>query len=164
MSRHMQAFLDTIAWAELTPEILATSDNGYNVLVGSLPGMVLTFSSYHRHPKTRIYLNETLSSTAAGRYQIKRKIWEAYRTQLSLKGFYPADQDAIAIQLIKECKAIQDIESGNIEAALHKCRSRWASIAGAGHGQREHSIESLVRVYQEALRNIELATLQAATT
>jgi muramidase (phage lysozyme) len=147
----MQAFLDMIAWSELGPEIVAQSDRGYDVLVGSLPGMVLKFSSYHRHPGTRIYLNQVLSSTAAGRYQILRRMWEAYRGPLGLKGFFPDDQDKIAIQMIKECKAVKDIEVGNIESAIVKCKSRWASFAGAGYGQREHSIEKLAAVWRAAL-------------
>lgn len=151
MHKNLKAFLDTIAWSELGSEIIADSDRGYDVLVGSLPGMVLKFNSYHRHPGARIYLNQVLSSTAAGRYQILRRMWDAYRVQLGLTGFFPADQDAIAIQLIKECKALQDIESGNIEAAIVKCKSRWASIAGAGYGQREHSIEKLAAVWRSAL-------------
>lgn len=150
----MKAFLDMIAWSELGPDIIAQSENGYNVLVGSLPDMVLTFSDYSRHPNRMIQLNEHLASTAAGRYQILGKIWRAYRVPLELKGFWPADQDKIAVQLIKECKALKDIEGGKIESAIVKCKSRWASFAGAGYGQREHSIEKLVGAYNAALKNV----------
>jgi muramidase (phage lysozyme) len=109
--------------------------------------MVLTFSSYSRHPGARIYLNETLSSTAAGRYQILAKIWRAYRGQLNLKGFFPEAQDKIALQLISECKAGPDIESGKVESAISKCRSRWASLTGAGYGQHEHKMQDLLQAY-----------------
>ena len=150
MTRNMKAFLDMIAWSEISADVIAASDNGYNVLVGSLPGMVLTFSSYSRHPGTRIYLNETLSSTAAGRYQVLQKIWRAYRGQLNLKGFFPEDQDKIALQLISECKAVADIEAGKINSAISKCRSRWASLTGAGYGQHEHKIADLLQAYTKA--------------
>lgn len=140
-----------IAWSELGPEIIAKSDRGYNVLVGSLPDMVLTFSNYGRHPNRAISINTQLSSTAAGRYQILGKNWRAYRVPLELLGFWPEDQDKIAVQMIKECRALKDIENGNIESAIVKCSSRWASFAGAGYGQREHSIEKLVGVYKGTL-------------
>jgi muramidase (phage lysozyme) len=150
-SENLQAFLDMIAWSELGSAIIEKSDNGYDVLVGSKPDMVLKFGSYDRHPHTIVRLSDTLSSSAAGRYQILGKMWKAYRVPLELRGFYPADQDAIAIQMIKECRAMQDIESGNVESAITKCRSRWASFAGAGYGQREHSIEKLAAVWRSAL-------------
>jgi len=147
---NMTAFLDMIAWSELGQSVIENSQNGYDVLVGSLPGMILTFSSYERHPGTRIYLNETLSSTAAGRYQIKLKNWRAYKNPLKLIGFWPSDQDKIARQLILECKAVSDIEDGNVESAIHKCRSRWASLTGAGYGQREHKMQDLLQAFDRA--------------
>jgi muramidase (phage lysozyme) len=149
--KNLQAFLDMIAWSELGSGIIEESDNGYDVLVGSKPDMVLKFGNYERHPSTIIRLSDTLSSSAAGRYQILSKMWKAYRVPLELKGFFPDDQDKIAIQMIKECKAVSDIEAGNVESAIVKCRSRWASFAGAGYGQREHSIEKLTEVWRAAL-------------
>jgi muramidase (phage lysozyme) len=150
MTTQERAFLDMIAWAELGPDTIAKSDRGYNVLVGSLPDMVLTFSDFHRHPNTLIQIRDNLASTAAGRYQILGRIWRAYRVPLGLKGFWPEDQDKIALQLIRECKATGDIESGRIAAAIEKCCSRWASLPGAGYKQKERSLETLLRVYQEA--------------
>jgi len=40
------AFLDMLAWSELGSEILKQSDDGYNVIVGSLPGRLITFDDY----------------------------------------------------------------------------------------------------------------------
>lgn len=45
--------------------------------------------------------------------------------------------DKIAIQLTKECKALEDIEAGRIGVAINKYRSRWAYPPGAGYGQFE---------------------------
>lgn len=78
-----------------------------------------------------------MKSTAAGRYQILYKFAEAYKKNLGLKGLWPEDQDKIAIQLTKECKALEDIEAGRIGVAINKYRSRWASPPGAGYGQFE---------------------------
>ncbi|MFX3645707.1 lysozyme, partial [Streptococcus suis] len=70
---------------------------------------------------------------------------------LRLPDFSPGSQDKIAIQLIKECKAIGDIEAGRIAEALTKCRSRWASLPGSGYGQHEYSMEKLLDVFNSKL-------------
>ena len=153
MTPQLKAFLDTIAWAEIGPSILAQSDDGYNVLAGSLPDMVITFSSYHRHPGILVDMDGRpggLESTAAGRYQIMGRNWKPYCRLLGLKDFSPATQDAIAIQLIRECRALEDIEAGRFEHAVIKCRSRWASFPGAGYGQPEKKFEDLRRVFMRA--------------
>ena len=147
LSANLNAFLDTIAISELGAAILSESDDGYNVLVGSLPGHVLLFSSYAQHPNV---FNKVLDSTAAGRYQTLHKWAVAYIQQLGLSDFGPESQDAIAIQQIGECHALDDIEAGRIEDAFTKCRSRWASLPGAGYGQHENKITDLLAAYQRA--------------
>lgn len=152
-NRNINAFLDMVAWAELGQDIINQSDNGYNVLAGSLPDMVITFSSYYRHPGILVDMDGRpggLESTAAGRYQVLSWIWRAYDSSLGLGDFSPKSQDRIARQLIKECRATRDIEGGDIVTAIHKCRSRWASLPGAGYGQHECKIDDLVYVYQQA--------------
>ena len=150
MNPNLKAFLDMLAWSELGSQIQAESDRGYNVLVGSLPGRVKLFSPYADHPRQLIRINDKLSSTAAGRYQILKRIFDHYKRTLSLPDFSPASQDKIAVQLIRECGAYQTIVSGRIIEAIHKCRSRWASLPGAGYDQPEHRIEPLVIAYRNA--------------
>jgi muramidase (phage lysozyme) len=145
-----RAFLDMLAWAEIGPGILEQSDNGYNVLAGSLPSMVLTFSSYHRHPGALIDMDGKsggLESTAAGRYQVLSKIYYHYKRQLSLPDFSPASQDLIAMQLIRECRAVDAINAGLFDQAVYKVRSRWASMPGAGYGQPEKQMAELQQVF-----------------
>lgn len=151
MNTNLRAFLQTVAVSELTARLLAISDNGYNVLVGSTPDHPRLFSSYADHPRQLVDLPRLgIKSTAAGRYQIKRDIFDAYKPRLKLSDFSPASQDAIAIQLIRECGALADIEAGRIPDALHKCRSRWASLPGAGYGQRENTLEALVLAFRRS--------------
>ena len=69
---------------------------------------------------------------------------------MNLPDFGHDSQDKWAIQLIKECKAIDDIEAGRIESAIPKCRSRWASFPDAGYGQHENKIDDLVAAYKES--------------
>lgn len=147
MSPNLKAFLDTIAWSEIGPALLAVSDNGYNVLVGSTASHPLLFSDYSTHPN--VY-NAACNSDAAGRYQEMARYWPAYKLQLGLPDFGPDSQDRWAIQLIRECHAQDDIELGHVQAAIFKCASRWASFPSAGYGQHEQKLSDLVTAYVAA--------------
>ena len=140
MTKSMQAFLDMLSVSEGTSRI--GNEKGYNVLVGGT-----IFDSYADHPRIVVALSKTLKSTAAGRYQILARIYDAYKEQLGLVDFGPRAQDAIAMQLIKECRAIKMIEQGAIRDAINACSSRWASLPGAGYGQRENSLATLIKEY-----------------
>jgi muramidase (phage lysozyme) len=159
MSDNLIAFLDMIAYSELGPKIIAESDNGYDVLVGSLPGNVKRFGTYADHPrvlvKVRIKSPKTgkvmvVESTAAGRYQILEWIFDAYKKRLKLPDFSPLAQDAIARQLIRECRALADIDAGRFDIAARKCASRWASLPGAGYEQHENKLDDLRTAYVSA--------------
>ena len=147
---NLRAFLDMIAWSEIGPGLLAVSDDGFDVIVGSTPAMPILFGSYADHPRLAVQIRPGLISTAAGRYQILKRIFDHYRQSLNLPDFSPASQDKIAVQLIKECRAMQDIESGRIELAIIKCRSRWASFPGAGYKQKEQKMAALIAAYRNA--------------
>lgn len=145
------AFLDMLAVSELGTALLSASEQGYNVIVGSTALKPILFHSYADHPRRLISLPGLgIKSTAAGRYQILARYYDHYRRQLGLASFSPANQDRIALQLIRECRAQDDILQGNIARAIHKCRSRWASLPGAGYGQPEHSLSHLLAVYERA--------------
>ena len=147
ISKNMKAFLDMLAYSEGTDnERQKTNNHGYDVIVGGS-----LFTDYSDHPRKLISLPKLgIKSTAAGRYQVLAKFYDAYKKQLRLSDFSPASQDAIAMQLIRECKATADIEAGRIADAIHKCRSRWASLPGAGYGQHEQKLDKLIQVYKGA--------------
>lgn len=147
ISKNMKAFLDMLAYSEGTDnERQKTNNHGYDVIVGGS-----LFTDYSDHPRNLISLPKLgIKSTAAGRYQVLAKFYDAYKKQLHLPDFSPASQDAIAMQLIRECKATADIEAGHIADAIHKCRSRWASLPGAGYGQHEQKLDKLIQVYKAA--------------
>ncbi|MFW5410768.1 glycoside hydrolase family 104 protein [Pectobacterium brasiliense] len=145
ISHNLKAFLDMLAWSEGTDNgRQQTQNRGYDVIVG---GSV--FTDYSDHPRQLVMLSKTLKSTAAGRYQLLSRYWDAYKKQLNLKDFSPASQDAVAIQQIKERRALPDIESGDIKTAIGKCAKIWASLPGAGYGQHEHKIDDLLNKYQK---------------
>jgi muramidase (phage lysozyme) len=138
------ALLDCIAYSEIGTDLLAKTDDGYNVLVGSTPSHILTFPSYADHPN--VY-NAALKSDAAGRYQIMKHWWPAYKIQLHLPDFGKLSQDIYAIQQIRESHALNLIDLGHFGAALTAIAHIWASIPGAGYGQHENSFESLPAAY-----------------
>ncbi|MEB7559163.1 MULTISPECIES: glycoside hydrolase family 24 protein [Enterobacteriaceae] len=141
-----KAFLDMLAWSEIGDRLLKASDNGYNVIVGGT-----LFTSYADHPRKLVDLPRLkIKSTAAGRYQLLSRYWDAYRKQLGLKDFSPASQDAVALQQIKERRALELIDSGNIRQAIDRCSNIWASLPGAGYGQYEHKVEDLLKKFREA--------------
>lgn len=140
----MAAFLDMLGYSEGTDNgKQPTKDHGYDVLVGG--GL---FSGYADHPRQMIALPRLgIKSSAAGRYQLLARYYDIYKRQLGLKDFGPAAQDAIAVQQIRERKAIPDIEAGRLKEAIAKCRNIWASLPGAGYGQHEHDFNTLRAQY-----------------
>ena len=142
MSPNLKAFLDMIAVSEGTK---GKGDDGYNVIVGGE-----LFHGYTDHPRKLVWLKPGLASTAAGRYQLLARYWDYYKSFLQLKDFSPASQDAVAIQQIKERKALDDIEKGYINVAIDKCKNIWASLPGAGYGQHENSVDKLIAAYKAA--------------
>ncbi|MCE1610309.1 glycoside hydrolase family 104 protein [Enterobacter ludwigii] len=155
ISKNLQAFLDTLAWSEGTSTSPATKCGGYDVIVTGVDGKPEIFSDFSDHPfnkgrPSKQINSKGLTSNASGRYQFMLKDWAHYKAQLGLPDFGPESQDKWAIQLIKERKALPDIEAGNIESAVNKCRNIWASLPGAGYGQREHSMDDLIARYKTA--------------
>ena len=143
MTSNQKAFLDMIAFSEGTA---SKGDNGYNVVVGGA-----LFNSYADHPRVLVDLPRLgIKSTAAGRYQVLARFYDAYKAQLHLPDFSPASQDAIALQQIKERKALDDIDAGRIASAIQKCCNIWASLPGAGYGQHENTTEKLITAFVTA--------------
>lgn len=144
------AFLKALAFSEGTDKPgQPTRNKGYDVIVGGA-----LFTDYSDHPRVLVPLPKLkIKSTGAGRYQILERYYDHYKAQLKLPDFGPESQDAIAWQLIGECGARGDVLAGNFEVAVHKCRSRWASLPGAGYGQHEHKMSDLRRVYDAAIRS-----------
>lgn len=137
------AFLDMIAVSEGTA---GHGDDGYNVIVGG--GL---FTSYKDHPRKLIPLPRLkIKSSAAGRYQLLARYFDAYSKQLGLHDFSPETQDVIALQQIREQRAYGDVMAGRFDSAITKVRNIWASLPGAGYGQHENSIEKLKTAYLNA--------------
>jgi len=144
---NVSAFLDMLSFSEGTNRY--GNDEGYNVIVGGK-----LFDSYEKHPGVLVRLNSKLTSTAAGRYQILERYWNTYRKQLNLPDFSPESQDAYAVNILKERCATKPLEAGDIKTAIKRCANIWASLPGAGYGQRENKEEVLIAKYKEFGGNV----------
>ncbi|CAG9173020.1 glycoside hydrolase family 104 protein [Cupriavidus respiraculi] len=146
--QNMAAFLDMLGFSEGTTTV-AGSDDGYNVNVGGE-----LFAGYDRHPRRAVLTRWGLSD-AAGRYQIMAAIpgkirtdtWDWASRACKVFDFSPASQDKVAAYLVTRRGALPDLLEGRFAAAVEKCRKEWASLPGAGYGQREHRLELLREKY-----------------
>ncbi|WFN57539.1 glycoside hydrolase family 104 protein [Dickeya lacustris] len=152
---NLSAFLDMLAFSEGTATHPLTRNRGYDVIVTGVDGKPEIFTDYHDHPFAtgrpgKPFNRQGQRSTASGRYQQLYRYWPTYKQLLRLPDFSPESQDLLAIQLIRERRALDDIVQGRISDAIARCNNIWASLPGAGYGQREHRSERLLTVYQQA--------------
>lgn len=136
---NLKAFLLMIQYAEGT---IGTS--AYRMLYGGS-----LFNDYSRHPNIAI-TRWGITSTGAGAYGFLNRTWIELQAALKLPDFGPASQDKAAIELIRRKGALPDVLTGNIIQAVYKCRKVWASFPGAGYGQSEKSLQSLLQFYVKA--------------
>lgn len=140
---NVRAMLDTIAWAEGT-----NGPDGYRTLFGGD-----LFEGYADHPRlliTRASNGREITSSAAGRYQILRRTWNALQRRLNLPDFSPASQDLAALELIRERGALGDVQAGRFADAVGKIKPVWASLPGAGYGQPERPLLQLAATFSQA--------------
>lgn len=139
-NKNVLALLDTLAYSEGT---INKGDDGYNVLFGGD-----LFSSYVDHPRIRHAFGENNFTTAAGRYQLLARFYDAYRVKLHLMDFSPISQDLISIEQIKEFRAIPVIMAGMFDQTIGMIAPLWASLPGANYkGQRMNKLDVLRNVY-----------------
>ena len=122
---NLRKFLMLITFTEGTDR----EKTPYNELFG-----YTNFSGYEKHPEILIK-SKNYRSTAAGRYQVLKATFKAFKKKFPNAQFTPEWQDKIAIQLIKEQGAYDDIIAGRWEIAISKTNDIWASLPGSPYGQ-----------------------------
>lgn len=148
ITQNARAFLDMLAYSEGTD--MPGHAPGYDVIVGSTPVRRRLLKDFSRHPNVAMQITSTLWSTAAGRYQFIYPTWIELQAALNLPDFGGASQDAAALELIRRRGALELIDAGKIHDAINVCASIWASLPGAGYGQRERSMADLLDHYKLA--------------
>ncbi len=156
MSPNLKAFLWTIRVAEGT-----ANDKGYRTMFG-----YRYFDDFSDHPRQPAQFKDgrgrLLWTSAAGAYQFmavspipsggstKVDTWDRLQKKLDLPDFSPESQDKAAVELIRECGALDKVEAGHFAQALHFCKGVWASLPGAGYGQPERKLSALQKAYTDA--------------
>lgn len=118
--------------------------NAYRMLYGGS-----LFNDYSQHPNIPV-TRWGITSTAAGAYQFLYGTWSGLQQELKLADFSPASQNKAVIELIRRKDALADVVAGRIVQAIDKCRKTWASFPGAGYGQSEKPLSSLLEFYVKA--------------
>ncbi|MGB3507909.1 MAG: glycoside hydrolase family 104 protein [Microcoleaceae cyanobacterium] len=139
----IRAFLDTISVTEGTEG----PQGYYRQYTGT------HFSSFDVHPRQMrcaMSNGKKLCSDAAGRYQFLSTSWDLFRPTVGAKNFGPTYQDRVAIELIKDKGALEDIEQGRIEEAFRKLYMVWPSF-GVTATDVERLMPKLVGIYNEKL-------------
>lgn len=150
---NVRAFLDMIASSEGTDR----AADSYRVCYGYRH----TIADLSEHPAvTGEWKGESIAnlgpqyagkvSTAAGRYQIIKGTWLTCRNALRLPDFSPASQDAAAVYLIKQRRALVQVQAGQVADAIRLCRNEWASLPGGDSGQPQRRLEALLQVFDNA--------------
>ncbi len=143
--QNLKAFLLTIRKWEST-----INDSAYTMLYGGGH-----FSSFADHPRVKVPIKGTNKySTAAGAYQILAGTWDGIKGKIGATDFSPANQDAAAIQLLKDRGAYNLILAGNFEAAKNAIRKEWASVPGSPYGQNTASESQYLLAYQSFGGNV----------
>lgn len=136
----VQQFLDVLARGEGTAEL---GDNGYNVAFGGG-----TFNNYDAHPRQLHTFRQTdgttNQTTAAGRYQILAKTEQGLARQLGTKDFTPETQDKMAIELIRQNGALDNVLTGDYAGAINKLGKVWASLPSSPYAQPKRTMSELI--------------------
>lgn len=96
-----------------------------------------------------VTVTKSLYSSAAGAYQILTRTWDESRARYpgQLPDFTPPTQDRWCVMKLKERHALDAVLAGDLALALDRSKLEWASLAGAGYGQHENSMDSLRQWY-----------------
>jgi muramidase (phage lysozyme) len=147
LSTEVKAFLDTLAWS-----LGRLPKNGYKQKINGEE-----FVGFADHPRKIIcgefygYGKKRVCADSAGRYHILSQTWDSLAQRLGLSSFSPESQDLAAVELLRESKALKDLESGNLDAAIYKASYDWVILPDEkGHsrsGFKAYSIEELKFMY-----------------
>lgn len=99
------------------------------------------FSDFRAHPRIVGLRTAEGPSTAAGKYQIVGTTYDDVAPKIGIRDFSPDSQDKIAIELIRRKGALEDVRSGNFDAAIGKLGGTWASLPSSPYSQPKRSAE-----------------------
>ncbi|EKE6829257.1 glycoside hydrolase family 104 protein [Escherichia coli] len=136
----VRGFFDLLAKSEGTA---GKGDNGYNVAFGgdATVGYDAHPGQYYTFTQTDGKQNRT---SAAGRYQIIKPTYDSLAKRLGVTDFSPETQDRMALELIRENGALEDVKRGDYAAAINKLGGVWASLPSSTAPQPHRSMAELL--------------------
>lgn len=127
-SSNVDNYLEFLNKAEGSPD--------YNTIVGGGK-----FYDYSKHPDTVGAITKSGPSRAAGKWQITKETYNDIAPKLGITDFSPESQKKIALKLIQDKGALEDIQKGDYQAANAKLGSVWASLPSSPYPQPKRSPE-----------------------
>lgn len=97
------------------------------------------FKDFSKHPGVVGTTTKEGPSTAAGKFQITKSTYDEVAPKIGVTDFSPESQKKIAIKLIEDNKALEDIERGDFNAANAKLGKVWASLPSSPYTQTKRS-------------------------
>ncbi|MGN6153724.1 MAG: peptidoglycan-binding protein [Lysobacteraceae bacterium] len=131
----VRAYLDMIAWKETAGGLNRSSYNENNGVRGSTGHFTQAdVEAGNGFPKT------AGTDFNVGRYQFNRGDWgDAKKADPSIKGYSPEDQDKVAYWTMTQKRpghnVVDDLNRGDIRAAIRDGGYEWASLPGAHAGE-----------------------------
>jgi muramidase (phage lysozyme) len=99
------------------------------------------FDDYSKHPGVVGVTTKEGPSTAAGKWQITKTTYDDIAPKIGVTDFSEESQKKIALKLIKDKGALEDIQKGDYQAANAKLGSVWASLPSSPYSQSKRSPE-----------------------
>jgi muramidase (phage lysozyme) len=116
----------------------------------------VVISDFSRYPQMLVRVRAGLNSSAAGGFQVIKNTWNGAAAAMGITDFSPLSQQLVAVELLRQRGAIPYILKNDLPGAFANTTlaKEWASFAGAGYGQGEHSIAKLNGWFQSALSGV----------
>ena len=99
------------------------------------------FDDYSRHPGVVGVTTKEGPSTAAGKWQITKETYNDIAPKIGVTDFSEDSQKAIAIKLIENNNALDDVKKGDYLTANAKLGKVWASLPSSTYSQSKRSPE-----------------------
>ena len=99
------------------------------------------FDDYSRHPGVVGVTTKEGPSTAAGKWQITKTTYDDIAPKIGVTDFSEESQKKIALKLIQDKGALEDIQKGDYKTANEKLGGVWASLPSSPYSQSKRSPE-----------------------
>jgi muramidase (phage lysozyme) len=99
------------------------------------------FDDYSKHPGVVGVTTKEGPSTAAGKWQITERTYNDIAPKIGVTDFSEDSQKAIAIKLIENNNALEDVKKGDWNKANAKLGKVWASLPSSPYSQSKRSPE-----------------------